>query len=539
MEKSDKLLKEKRKVKKNTWLRKLKALDLRFDRRQRETPVASAGDEMSHICLNCGKEFKGRFCPSCGQDASWNRLSWKQERRNIMGYLGLGKQANKVVERKVKKKKPIKKNTWRRKLKALDLRYDRRQQERDTIPGIDVTMRKCTNCGCEYAGRYCPQCGQVGTWDRYTWKQAFFNFLDIWGLGNRPMFRTIKELLTRPGYMVRDYLAGHRQFYFPPFKLLAVMVVFILFAYFLTGQEYVSSYASIGESLDRFSLPSFFQPMLPLLKRFFNLLESPLYESILTTILLVCFVRFAFGKIGGYNFIEIFIFMIYLTSLETMIRLPNVLFNGFCHIANQSILAPLKLSSPQLYSFLYSAGSMLIWAVGALVTTFIIFYTVLAFRQFFQLTWRSTIKRLLFAFFAVIMAFLTTVSIVMALKTSIELFVHALLITAVALTSCYFSFNFIHKNKSNLNHRVYSWSTKLGLMYYFVLQMVFITFVSGRLMESYPLYQASIIFSCLSVFSLFLTIMPVIIYKKFHSTWIAFLPILLLDAAVIIYTIIY
>ena len=54
------------------------------------------------------------------------------------------------------------------------------------------------------------------------------NFLDIWGLGNRPMFRTLRELFWRPGYMVRDYLNGHRQFYFPPFKLLAVVIVFLI-----------------------------------------------------------------------------------------------------------------------------------------------------------------------------------------------------------------------------------------------------------------------------------------------------------------------
>ena len=108
--------------------------------------------------------------------------------------------------RKSKKVKPIKKNTWSRNLRALDLRLDRRQQQRAPIPvKIDDTERTCSNCSTVYRGRVCPQCGQVGVWKRFTWRQAILNLLDIWGLGNRPMFRTLRDLFWRPGYMARDY----------------------------------------------------------------------------------------------------------------------------------------------------------------------------------------------------------------------------------------------------------------------------------------------------------------------------------------------
>jgi cation transport ATPase len=33
------------------------------------------------------------------------------------------------------------------------------------------------------------------------------------------MFRTIRDLLLRPGYMIRDYLRGMQMAYFPPFKM--------------------------------------------------------------------------------------------------------------------------------------------------------------------------------------------------------------------------------------------------------------------------------------------------------------------------------
>ena len=70
------------------------------------------------------------------------------------------------------------------------------------------------------------------------------NFLDILGLGNRPMFQTIRELFVRPGYMVRDYLNGQRQRYFPPFKMLAVMALLLVFVTWLTNQKH---YSFLGE----------------------------------------------------------------------------------------------------------------------------------------------------------------------------------------------------------------------------------------------------------------------------------------------------
>ena len=152
---------------------------------------------------------------------------------------------------RVKIRKPVKGARLRLRIKAVDKRLDRRQRSRaSVIPVVDDTERTCTNCSTEYVGRVCPQCGQVGTWTRYTWHQAVLNFLDIWGLGNRPVFRTLKELSWRPGYMVRDYLDGHRHFYFPPFKLLAIIVVFL----FLTSQLTRESQFSVFETVSQLEM---------------------------------------------------------------------------------------------------------------------------------------------------------------------------------------------------------------------------------------------------------------------------------------------
>ena len=86
----------------------------------------------------------------------------------------------------------------------------------------------CYTCGEEYHGNYCPQCGQSARIGRYSFKAALLLFLDVWGMGNRGMFRTVRDLILRPGYMIRDYISGMQMAYFPPFKLLFLLTAFLL-----------------------------------------------------------------------------------------------------------------------------------------------------------------------------------------------------------------------------------------------------------------------------------------------------------------------
>ena len=84
----------------------------------------------------------------------------------------------------------------------------------------------CATCGTHYQGNYCPRCGQSASIGRYSFKNALLLFLDVWGLGNRGMFRSLRDLVLRPGYMIRDYLSGMQMAYFPPFKMLFLLITF-------------------------------------------------------------------------------------------------------------------------------------------------------------------------------------------------------------------------------------------------------------------------------------------------------------------------
>ena len=102
------------------------------------------------------------------------------------------------------------------------------QRRPSHIPQMVEEHHRCGTCGQEFQGNYCPCCGQSARIGRYSFKKAFLLFLDVWGVGNRGMFRTLRDLVLRPGYMIRDYISGMQMAYFPPFKLLFLLVAFNL-----------------------------------------------------------------------------------------------------------------------------------------------------------------------------------------------------------------------------------------------------------------------------------------------------------------------
>ena len=100
------------------------------------------------------------------------------------------------------------------------------QQMPYQVAPLSNEQHTCPTCGTQYEGNYCPRCGQSARVGRYSFKNMFKLFLDVWGLGNRSMFRSLRDLILRPGYMIRDYLKGMQMAYFPPFKMFFLLTTF-------------------------------------------------------------------------------------------------------------------------------------------------------------------------------------------------------------------------------------------------------------------------------------------------------------------------
>lgn len=100
------------------------------------------------------------------------------------------------------------------------------------MPQADNTpVILCPNCNNPYSGNYCPSCGQKNSVAarskslRYLIEESLHGFFHYDG----KIFRAVKYLLTKPGFLTEQYFHNRHQAYIKPFTLL---VLFTLFLYF-------------------------------------------------------------------------------------------------------------------------------------------------------------------------------------------------------------------------------------------------------------------------------------------------------------------
>ena len=127
------------------------------------------------------------------------------------------------------------------------------QKRPSHIPQMTEGHHRCCTCGQEFLGNYCPCCGQSARIGRYSFKNAVLLFLDVWGMGNRGMFRTLRDLILRPGYLIRDYISGMQMAYFPPFKLLFLLTALLLIVdsgVNLKGKNYLANFHEKTVNID-------------------------------------------------------------------------------------------------------------------------------------------------------------------------------------------------------------------------------------------------------------------------------------------------
>jgi len=101
----------------------------------------------------------------------------------------------------------------------------------------EVKTTQCLNCGTEFEGKFCPECGQSADTGRFTMRFILENLLAAFTSRDGGIWFTIKNLFTRPGAMVVDMLNGKRKSYFSPFPMLFfVLAIYVLILSF-TGSN--------------------------------------------------------------------------------------------------------------------------------------------------------------------------------------------------------------------------------------------------------------------------------------------------------------
>jgi len=98
---------------------------------------------------------------------------------------------------------------------------------------IDVV---CLNCETKFSGHYCPNCGQAFKEYDKPFGFIIYNFLGDFFAFDTRFFKTLIALVAKPGFLTKEYFAGRRVRYAPPFRIF----VFVSFVLFLLLQIYTN-----------------------------------------------------------------------------------------------------------------------------------------------------------------------------------------------------------------------------------------------------------------------------------------------------------
>lgn len=123
----------------------------------------------------------------------------------------------------------------------------------------DQAHRECHNCGTEFEGHFCPECGQSAKDMDRPFQEIFWDFLNSSFNLDSKLLRTLIPLLIRPGFLTREFLAGRRIRYISPTRFYFVSSFFFFLCLALVNPRPVmtssdSAELSVGNDVVAFDL---------------------------------------------------------------------------------------------------------------------------------------------------------------------------------------------------------------------------------------------------------------------------------------------
>lgn len=240
-------------------------------------------------------------------------------------------------------------------------------------------MHTCLNCGERFEGNYCPNCGQSAKTGPLKLLPAIKELIPIiYSFDNR-LLRTIKQLFTRPGHMIREYIEGHRICYYKPITLIFLMATIYLVAFhFLNGVDLENHIIQI----DNEEFKQFWEEHKKLFEWVQSIASNKAWVALFSVTLWLIPYKVTFGRTEygrNYSWADLFYSMIYLHCLTLMIDTCGMLINH-------------------------------VFDVSQLVGIIVFVYTVVMYKQLFKISGKK-------AFWLTILAWIIFLVIVSVLLT--------------------------------------------------------------------------------------------------------------------------
>ncbi len=223
---------------------------------------------------------------------------------------------------------------------------------------------KCKNCGYNLDGNFCKNCGQKSDIKEINFRYLLEEIPNSIFQVNRGFLFTVKELFTRPGHSIREFIEGKRKPHFKPMAFLFLTSsLYILLSHLIGHQtffgDFMSGITEAAESNDNV---------------IFNWLSNNQAYLIYITIPFFSLASFlAFFK-SGYNYFEHLVLNLYITGQQMVIYL---IFSFISDRDSAIILLPILLgTSLNIWTYLqFFNHKSLVKRILLIIATYAIFIT--------------------------------------------------------------------------------------------------------------------------------------------------------------------
>jgi Protein of unknown function (DUF3667) len=96
--------------------------------------------------------------------------------------------------------------------------------------------KTCLNCGATVEERFCTRCGQENLEPTETVGHLVRHFFEDLTHFDGKFFVTVKDLIIRPGFLTREYVAGRRMSYLNPIRMY-IFISAVFFVVLFAGKE--------------------------------------------------------------------------------------------------------------------------------------------------------------------------------------------------------------------------------------------------------------------------------------------------------------